>query len=286
MKNDKIIQCYIRKKSFYESLTKTISSLLEILLKESDINYQKIEARTKSVRSLENKVYRKSLTNTKYQSLNEISDLSGVRIIVFFKDDIQRVVDLLEHEFAIYENDSVDMELGIMKNPKEFGYQSQHRVISINNHRSHLKEYSVFRGAKCEVQIRTVLQHAWAEIEHDIGYKSEVTEEDQERIDLTRMFSQNAALLEVADDNFVKIKKIYEKILLRYRVEIGHNHLEIPLNLDSMREYLEINPPLQLRSPDKRMKNTIASEELQKARGKKLQNLKAFDRSQRKKYQS
>jgi hypothetical protein len=65
-----------------------------------------------------------------------------------------------------------------------------------------LPENHPYIGMKCEIQIRTVLQHAWAEIEHDIGYKSEITIPKEMR----RSFSRIAGLLEIADKEFEDIR--------------------------------------------------------------------------------
>ena len=61
-----------------------------------------------------------------------------------------------------------------------------------------LRENKAFEGLKCEIQIRSVLQHAWAEIEHDLGYKSELTIPKEVR----RSFSRLAGLLELGDKEF------------------------------------------------------------------------------------
>lgn len=279
MKQKSLLTEYITQKKSYEGLTKTIASLVKILLEDSKINYQKIEYRTKGVRSLENKIYQKNIQKKKYKKLDDITDLSGIRIIVFFKDDIAKVVNLIENEFKIHQEESVGIDLNVAQKPREFGYQSEHRIISINQNRSKLKEYKIFHNLKCEIQIRTVLQHAWAEIEHDIGYKSEIKEIEKKRIELTRMFSQNAALLEVADDNFVKIRKLYENMIQQYRVSITEHNFNIPLNLDSVREYFNQYPQSQDIYKNLETKNIEASEELKKARHNKITNLNNFDKS-------
>jgi len=272
MTQDQIIKEYIHKKTIYKKLTSTVASLTEVLLGSAHINYQKIESRTKGVRSLERKMKKKFIEKKQYHSLFQIPDLSAVRIIVFFKDDIDNVVEIIEKEFKVHLKENLDLK--IQDTPKEFGYQSKHRIISINHQRSNLKEYKIFENIKCEVQIRTVLQHAWAEIEHDIGYKSEIEEDSKERIELTRMFAQNAALLEVADNNFLKIKKVYENILKRYRSSIIGKDLNLPLNIDSMREYFQNTNQYDALDDSLTSKNLISSEAVGKARENKINNIK------------
>jgi len=76
-----------------------------------------------------------------------------------------------------------------------------HYVASLISEREKLTEYKRFAGIKVEIQIRSTLQHAWAEIEHDIGYKGENSVPDS----LKRNFSRVAALLEVADIELMQL---------------------------------------------------------------------------------
>lgn len=79
--------------------------------------------------------------------------------------------------------------------PDRFGYCSVHYVVEMSQKRLNLYEHQAYEGLKCEIQIRSVLQHAWAEIEHDLGYKSEIAIPKRIR----RNFSRLAGLLEIAD---------------------------------------------------------------------------------------
>lgn len=95
------------------------------------------------------------------------------------------------------------MTKGALLDPDRFGYQSLHYVASLSEDRTRLIEYSRFADRKIEIQIRSILQHAWAEIEHDLGYKSAAGIPR----DIRRRFSRVAGLLELADDEFSIIRK-------------------------------------------------------------------------------
>jgi putative GTP pyrophosphokinase len=86
--------------------------------------------------------------------------------------------------------------------PDRFGYISLHFICRIRKERASLTEYREFRGVCCEVQVRSILQHAWAEIEHDLGYKAGGTVPRPIR----RRFSRLAGLLELADREFTLIR--------------------------------------------------------------------------------
>lgn len=159
-----------------------------------------------------------ALPGKSYETLSDITDICGVRIIVYFSSDVDRVAALLQREFTIdWENWSdkrAEME------PNEFGYISLHHVVSLNELRSGLAEYGLYSGVKAEIQIRSVLQHAWAEIEHDLGYKSE---REIPRI-IRRRFSQLAGLLELADEQFNGIRSA----LGQYESGIGESIQSAP----------------------------------------------------------
>ncbi|MGE3482964.1 MAG: GTP pyrophosphokinase family protein, partial [Gammaproteobacteria bacterium] len=85
---------------------------------------------------------------------------------------------------------------------ERFGYQSVHYLVRLSAARAQLAEYERFAGAVTEVQVRTILQHAWAEIEHDIQYKSSAAIPR----DIRRRFMALAGMLELADREFQAIQ--------------------------------------------------------------------------------
>ena len=211
MNTVELIQTYINHQHLYEKYSERLTGLLKTLLYNAGIQYQQITYRAKNPQQLKNKINRKQKEGKIYQNLNDITDLAGVRIIVYFKDDIPKVLQLLKKNFKIHKKHSVCLNQEILKKPREFKYKSEHRIIALKNNKGQLwAEYEKLRDLKCEVQIRTVLEHAWAEIEHGIGYKPKNKKQTQKEVKLTRMFAQNSALLEVADENFIKIKQYFE----------------------------------------------------------------------------
>src|SRR5439155_26105785 len=107
-----------------------------------------------------------------YATLNDLTDICGLRIITHFTSEVDDISTVLEREFDIDRANSVDKR--IYKDPDRFGYVSLHYVISLTADRLKLTECKAWPGYKAEVQLRTILQHAWAEIEHDLGFKSPV----------------------------------------------------------------------------------------------------------------
>ena len=85
-----------------------------------------------------------------------------------------------------------------------FGYASRHLLVSVDASRTVPPAYESLRRRSASVQIRTVLQHAWAEFEHDIRYKGTVPEEHAHELD--RRFTLAAGLIELADREFSAIR--------------------------------------------------------------------------------
>lgn len=215
----------------YALFASKIKDILETILKGANIHPHSITHREKDPESLREKIQRfgKDYDNP----LEEITDLAGVRVISYFPKDIDKIAELIKKEFKIDPKNSIDKRQS--ENPTVFGYASVHLVVSLSNERVKLAEYSIFKNLRCEIQVRTILQHAWAEIEHDIVYKS--TEDIP--FELRRRFSSLAGMLEIADREFETIRIEEAKVKRRIETDINKEDLNIPIDLISLRYYLE-----------------------------------------------
>ena len=193
--------------------------MVKSLINDVVIPHQ-ITYRVKDKDSLSNKLLRK---NNKYSSIREITDLVGIRIVVYFEDDIDKIADIFKKEFEIDFPNSVDKR---QVDADKFGYRSLHYVASLNKARLSLTEYKKFRNIKFEVQIRSILQHSWAEIEHDLGYKGESEIPETAK----RTFYRVAALLEQADIEFVKLRKEISEHEIHIKEQIKTNNENVKLD--------------------------------------------------------
>ncbi|KGM36965.1 GTP pyrophosphokinase family protein [Streptococcus sinensis] len=199
-------------KESYERLLEYVKATIKSLLNDKKIQFHEIEGRIKDRESLKEKIVIKD----KYKTLSEITDICGIRIITFFSDDVDKIANLLEQEFNLDKENSIDKRKS--QDPTKFGYVSLHYILQLDGSRAELSENSVFKELKFEVQIRTILQHAWAEIEHDFGYKTE--SEVPEKI--RRRFSRLAGLIELADNEFMEIKRTEKDYFNEVEAEIGN----------------------------------------------------------------
>jgi len=174
--------------------------LIAILATEPALKIHSVTARVKSADSLEGKLARPDRT---YESLWDVTDLVGLRVITYFEDDVDRVGRLVEANFHVDFANSTDKRK--RKETSAFGYSSLHYVCNMTAD-------GLPEGARCEVQVRTLLEHAWAEIEHDLGYKAEA----QMPKPVERRLVRLAGLLELADQEFLRIRddlQSYERSL-------------------------------------------------------------------------
>ncbi|MBV9853926.1 MAG: hypothetical protein JOY82_05300 [Streptosporangiaceae bacterium] len=201
-----------------------LERLIHDLLKADGIRLHTVAARVKSKDS----AARKLVAGEAVRPLSSLTDMLGIRIITYFRDEVDAVAKVIEREFAIDEVNSVDKRAAL--DPDRFGYLSLHFVAQLNSDRIALTEYRQYGGIKFEIQIRSILQHAWAEIEHDLGYKSEAAVPRSIR----RRFSRLAGLLEIADDEFVGIRNELAAHQASASAIIGKGTWNIEIDQDSL----------------------------------------------------
>lgn len=213
---------------FSEICNKTEVHLKE-LLKAKNIKYHSISSRVKEEDKLKNKLLKSA---SKYASLLDVTDISGLRIITYFEDEIDVVANIMKENFAIDFDNSIDKRETLA--PNTFGYLSLHYIASYSEYINSIPPIFSYDNIRFEIQIRSILQHGWAEIEHDLGYKSEI----EVPYEVRRQFSRIASLLELADSEFINIREtlnIYEKTVKDY---ISISKKDIYINKLSLSTFL------------------------------------------------
>lgn len=221
-----LLELYGKSYGVYSDFAEMLSTLINALLSSSGIQVHTITHRCKAAESLAGKLSRPEKA---YSSLSEITDLAGLRITTYFAGDVDLVADILEREFHVDPDASVDKRK--YADPDRFGYSSLHYVVRLLPARTRLLEYSRFDGLKCEIQVRSILQHAWAEIEHDLGYKSAAGVPAEVR----RRFARVASLLELADDEFGQIRIALKDYEGSIATKIAESPATVNLDLASFR---------------------------------------------------
>lgn len=168
------------------------------LLDEAGINYLSVTGRAKSVASFAAKADRRVDGHRVHADpLAEITDQIGVRVITYVASDVAAVADLLADQLRVLDDRDLGRETA---GAGRFGYASRHLLVSQD------EDAQLYDRTRCaSVQLRTVLQHAWAEFEHDVRYKGSVPAGLV--ADLDRRFTLAAGLIELADNEFSAIRE-------------------------------------------------------------------------------
>lgn len=204
-----VTEQYQQIRPLYEEFANVVKNVISQALKAHQIRVHSIEARAKTLDSLGKKASTPSFDNPdrpKYlKPLSEFFDLSGVRVITFFPSTQKKVINVIEDEFDIIEKSD---KTGLLIKEEQFGYASIYYVVKLKSNRADLLEYNRFKALVAEIQVRTILQHAWAEIEHDIQYKSTETIPST----IHRRFMSLAGLIEIGDREFQAIQDEDERL--------------------------------------------------------------------------
>ena len=230
------VEEYRRIRGRYEAFAQAVKEILVQALRAADIRVSSVEPRAKDPESFGAKAELPSDSDhrePKYRRpIDEITDLAGVRIIAFFPRALASIGDCIREEFDVIEH--TDHGQKLYQNER-FGYRSDHYLVKINGKRTELPEYEPHRGLVAEVQVRTILQHAWAEIEHDIQYKASTTTPNTIR----RRFMSLAGLLEIADREFQAIQDEDKELKRLARTSVEKGVLEeVEITADALRSYL------------------------------------------------
>lgn len=195
----------------YEDCARRIEAMLTAWLDAEGINYLVISARAKSVDSFRGKASKPGKDDPslpKYvEPLSEIEDLAAARVITYLPESVDRTCAILRREFEVSDESDKGQ---ITKEKGLFGYASRHLNVRLKADRVALSEYQVLAGKTFEIQVRTAAQHAWAEFEHDVRYKVAIPKVQKPNFD--RRFLLAAALMEMADNEFTEIDRMYRKL--------------------------------------------------------------------------
>ena len=206
-----------------QQLAEEATALLRQALREQGVYVTAIEHRVKTEKSLTGKL---ELKGAKYKSIDDITDLVGLRVITFYTDEVDKVAVIAKGLFDIDWQESVDKRK--LHELDAFGYNSLHYICRLRT-----------GGPRFELQMRTALQHVWSTIEHDTGYKGDVKIPREYK----RQFSRLAGMLELVDEEFSRLRMVltdYRRQTLAL-VKSGKRD-DVPLSRETFRSYLELQP--------------------------------------------
>ena len=234
MNCEMILDEYREKLPIYEKMKTVVLHLLRTCLKENHVVISGLEARVKTEQSLAGKL---ELKGYKYHSLEDITDVLGARIITYYCDEVDIISALAEKLFVIDWENSVDKRK--MLEIDRFGYLSLHYVCRIPEALYKDPEMPQLNQIRFELQMRSTLQHVWANMYHDIGYKNDVEIPLEYQRNMTRL----AGMLEWADEQFCRIRKEINGYRRMVQSMVANGNLDdVPLNGDTFRSFLKMKP--------------------------------------------
>jgi len=231
-----ILAEYDAKRAVLDQFRVACESLINQLLWTAGFRVHSVTSRVKGRSELEEKLRR---TGKGYYSLSEVTDIVGARVITYFEEEVDHIGNLVEREFLVDPKRSIDKRK--LLDPDRFGYLSLHYICGLNEQRVRLLENQQYNGLLCEIQIRSLLQHAWAEIEHDLGYKAGA----KVPAPIRRRFSRLAGLLEIGDREFTLIRSELTAYASRVKQDITNSPSSVAIDSVSLKAFIDSDEELR-----------------------------------------
>lgn len=248
--SDQLKTSFETKKPLYERLATNVCEAINSFLSENNISALSVSYRIKSFESFSEKITRKGYRNP----FEETEDICGIRVIVYFPDDVIKIDEIIRKEFNILESEIKADQL----NDDQFGYRSNHFVVSINDSWLLTPNYRGLKELKAEIQVRTVLMHAWADLSHKLAYKEKGSTPPQ----FLRNIYQLSALFELADERFEHLRQQKGEHISSLIESASHHStqrflLDSELNVDTLQAYLDFRFPGRSVSDEGELANMI-----------------------------
>jgi ppGpp synthetase/RelA/SpoT-type nucleotidyltranferase len=203
----RFIADYERQHSEIARSASRLEGLIKSFVEDSSADVHLVTSRAKEPDSLRSKLRRKKYPDP----ARELTDRIGVRIITYYRNDVDIVVEKLKGELEVDQANSVDKRQVL--DLRTFGYRSVHLIARLKGSRAEMPEYKPLKGVWFEVQIRSILEHAWAEIEHEVVYKSGIKFPPE----ALRQFAALAGTLEILDGEFLTLRAVRSRLIELYR---------------------------------------------------------------------
>ena len=228
------MQQYHERIAVYERLSHLADEALRNALDAQHVKVTAMEHRIKTETSLAGKL---ELKGGKYQTLDDVTDIVGLRVVTFYSADVDKVAAIVNEAFDVDRRNSVDKRK--QHRLDSFGYNSLHYICRLPKTIVDDPEMPLLNELRFEIQMRTALQHVWSTLDHDTGYKGDVKIPHE----YMRQFNRMAGMLELMDEEFSRLRNV----LVEYRrqmlaLEASGQLDNVDLNSETFRRYLEAHP--------------------------------------------
>lgn len=203
---EKWLQSFEARQLIYEEAAHLARDLVHEAISTRDVGIHSVTHRVKSVASAREKIERKAYG----RPATQMTDVIGLRVITSYRRGVEEVASRLRAKFSMDEENSVDKRefLGV----EAFGYRGVHLILKLGRADLSTPSASLLEATKVEVQVRSIVEHAWAEIEHELRYKSGV---DLPR-EVRRRFASVAGALDLVDREFDSLANSLSSLVETY----------------------------------------------------------------------
>jgi len=234
MHGEMLMEQYHERIAVYERLSHLADEALRNVLDAQHVKVTVMEHRIKTETSLAGKL---ELKGGKYQTLDDVTDIVGLRVVTFYSADVDKVAAIVNEAFVVDRRNSVDKRK--QHRLDSFGYNSLHYICRLPKSVVDDPEMPLLNELRFEIQMRTALQHVWSTLDHDTGYKGDVKIPHE----YLRQFNRMAGMLELMDEEFSRLRNIlvdYRRQMLA--LEASGQLDSVDLNVETFRRYLEAHP--------------------------------------------
>jgi len=234
MHGEMLMEQYHERIPVYERLSALADEALRDALDAQHVKVTAMEHRIKTESSLAGKL---ELKGGKYQTIEDVTDIVGLRVVTFYSADVDKVAAIVNEAFVVDRRNSVDKRK--QHRLDSFGYNSLHYICRLPKTIVDDPEMPLLNELRFEIQMRTALQHVWSTLDHDTGYKGDVKIPHE----YMRQFNRMAGMLELMDEEFSRLRNVlvdYRRQMLA--LEASGQLDSVDLNAETFRRYLEAHP--------------------------------------------
>lgn len=227
---DAFLATYAAQAELLKSLVDVLQGELISEMDDAGIGYASIYGRPKTLESVRGKLLRKPYANPS----RDMTDQVGLRVVVIRGSEVDDAVAAIKRRLVVVSTKSVDKRtsLGL----REFGYRSVHLICRVPPRVRN--QFSTGLPRTFEIQVRSLLEHAWAEIEHGVVYKAGA----ELPTTLLRRFASLAATIELIEAEFERLGAETSRLVDKEKSEIfvrgfGRRALDVPRMIAVLETY-------------------------------------------------